>query len=76
MIPQVIRKIESLKNLIDKMKLKTTITVDGNVNKDTIPDFIKAGSDILVLGSSGLFKKDLSIKKAVEDIKESIDKIL
>ena len=58
------------------MKLKTTITVDGNVNKDTIPDFIKAGSDILVLGSSGLFKKDLSIKKAVEDIKESIDKIL
>ena len=58
------------------MKLKTTITVDVNVNKDTIPDFIKAGSDILVLGSSGLFKKDLSIKKAVEDIKESIDKIL
>ena len=46
------------------------------MNKDTIPDFIKAGSDILVLGSSGLFKKDLSIKKAVEDIKESIDKIL
>ena len=69
MIPQVIRKIDNLKNLITKMNLKTSITVDGNVNKNTIPDFIKAGSDILVLGSSGLFKKEL-------EIKESIDKVL
>tara|TARA_B100000886_G_scaffold109621_1_gene73428 strand:+ start:5111 stop:5785 length:675 start_codon:yes stop_codon:yes gene_type:complete len=76
MIPQVVRKIENLKNLLIKMNLKATITVDGNVNKETVPDFIKAGSDILVLGSSGLFKKDVTIKKAVEEIKESIDKVL
>ena len=76
MIPQVVRKIDYLKNLLVKRNLKTTITVDGNVNKETIPDFIKAGSDVLVLGSSGLFKKDISIKKAVEEIKESIDKVL
>ena len=76
MIPQIVRKIENLKNLLIKMSLKATITVDGNVNKETIPDFIKAGSDILVLGSSGLFKKDVTIKKAVEEIKESIDKVL
>ena len=76
MIPQVVRKIENLKNLLIKMNLKATITVDGNVNKETIPDFIKAGSDILVLGYSGLFKKDVTIKKAVEEIKESIDKVL
>ena len=37
MIPQVVRKIENLKNFISKMNLKTTITVDGNVNKNTIP---------------------------------------
>ena len=47
MIPQVVRKIENLKNFISKMNLKTTITVDGNVNKNTIPDFIKAGSIFL-----------------------------
>ena len=76
MIPQVIRKIDNLKNLITKMNLKTSITVDGNVNKNTIPDFIKAGSDILVLGSSGLFKKELAIKDAINEIKESIDKVL
>jgi len=76
MIPQVIRKIDNLKNLLVKMNLKATITVDGNVNKETIPDFIKAGADVLVLGSSGLFKKNISIKKAIEEIKESIDKVL
>ena len=34
MIPQVIRKIDNLKNLLVKMNLKATITVDGNVNKE------------------------------------------
>ena len=75
MIPQILRKIEKLKNLIEKMNLKLTITVDGNVNKLTTPDFVRAGADILVLGSSGLFKKDVGIKNAVNEIKESIDKV-
>ena len=76
MIPQIVRKIDNLRNIIDKMKLNISITVDGNVNKDTIPDFLKAGAKILVLGSSGLFIKDLSIKNAVEQVREAIDKVL
>jgi ribulose-phosphate 3-epimerase len=76
LIPQTIRKIEKLKNLIEKMGLNITITADGNINKSNIPDFIKAGANILVLGSSGLFRKDATIKESVEDIKESIDKVL
>lgn len=75
MIPQILRKLEKLKELIIKMKLKLSITVDGNVNKNTIPGFVKAGADILVLGSSGLFKKDMSIKESMSEIKEAIDKI-
>ena len=76
LIPQTIRKIEKLKNLIEKMGLNITITADGNINKSNIPDFIKAGASILVLGSSGLFRKDATIKESVEEIKESIDKVL
>ena len=76
LIPQIIRKIDNLRNLIDKMKLNISITVDGNVNKNTIPDFLKAGAKILVLGSSGLFIKNLSIKQAVEQVHEAIDKVL
>ena len=76
LIPQIIRKIDNLRNLINKMKLNISITVDGNVNKNTIPDFLKAGAKILVLGSSGLFIKNLSIKQAVEQVHEAIDKVL
>ena len=76
LIPQTIRKIEKLKNLIEKMGLDISITADGNINKLNIPDFIKAGANILVLGSSGLFRKDATIKESVEEIKESIDKVL
>ena len=58
------------------MKLNISITVDGNVNLENIPHMVKAGADNLVLGSSGLFRKDRSIKDSVELIKESLDKIL
>lgn len=73
-IPQIIKKIEKLRNLIDKNNLHTTITVDGNVNPKTIPDFIKNGAEILVLGSSGLFRKDLSLKESMNLVNEAIDK--
>jgi len=56
--------------------LNFKITVDGNVNLENIPKMIDAGADNLVLGSSGLFRKDRSIKKSIELIKESIDKII
>ena len=74
LIPQGIRKVADLKELIKKFDLKVKICVDGNVNSLTIPDMIAAGADTLVLGSSGLFRKDLSIKNAIIEIKNSIDK--
>ena len=40
MLPQIIKKIEKLKNLIEDNSLDISITVDGNVSSETIPDFI------------------------------------
>ena len=75
MIPQITKKIEKLKKIIDDYSLNISITVDGNVNTQTMSDFIKAGSDILVLGSSGLFKEGQSISDCMDEIKDTIDKI-
>jgi ribulose-phosphate 3-epimerase len=47
--------------------------VDGNVNSDTIPDMVAAGADILVLGSSSLFRKDITIPEAIKKIYAAID---
>lgn len=74
-VPQVLRKINDIKKLIIKMNLKTKISVDGFVNPKTIPDMLLAGSDILVLGSTGLFRNDMNVHNALNEVKESIDKV-
>jgi ribulose-phosphate 3-epimerase len=57
------------------MNLDISITVDGNVNKGTLVDFVKAGANILVLGSSGLFVKNKTLTQSLDEIKETIYKI-
>lgn len=73
LVPQAIKKIENLSKMISNLQLDTKISVDGNVNPKTIPDMIAAGADILVLGSSGLFRPDQSISQAMEEVHAAID---
>ena len=74
LVPQVLKKIKKAKNLIDSYKLLTKISVDGNVNHENIPKMLNSGADHLVLGSSGLFREGISIKKSLEELKTVIDK--
>ena len=74
LVPQVLKKIKKVKNLIDSYKLLTKISFDGNVNHENIPKMLDSGADHLVLGSSGLFREGISIKKSLEELKTVIDK--
>ena len=75
LVPQTIGKIEKIKERINDLKLDIKISVDGNVNYENIPKMVSAGADILVGGSSGLFRNDLedSIKRLRECIQEGIE---
>ena len=73
LVPQAIRKIRDLKKMIKDLGLDVKISVDGNVNSDTIPDMVAAGADILVLGSSSLFRKDIPIREAISKVHAGID---
>jgi ribulose-phosphate 3-epimerase len=73
LVPQTLRKIEKISEMIKKMKLDIKISVDGNVNYENIPDMVSAGADILVGGSSGLFRADRSISEAIYLMKEKIE---
>jgi len=73
LVPQILRKVEKLRKLITDMKLDINISVDGNINANTAPDLVSAGADILVLGSSGLFRKDISLSEALEQMCTAID---
>jgi len=73
LVPQAIRKIKDLKKIIKDLELDIKISVDGNVNSNTMPDMVAAGADILVLGSSSLFRNDISIPDAIKQIHAAID---
>jgi ribulose-phosphate 3-epimerase len=73
LVAQSIRKIADLRKMILAMRVNVKISVDGNVNPLTIPDMVSAGADRLVLGSSGLFRKDLSLDLAIKEVYRAID---
>lgn len=73
LIPQMLKKIERLRRMIDDMRLDIKISVDGNVSFENVPDMVAAGADILVGGSSGLFRKDMPLQDSVKRLRESIE---
>ncbi len=60
-IPQVLKKIERLRKMIDERGLNTLIEVDGGINKETAKDVISAGADILVAGTAVFKEKDYGL---------------
>lgn len=56
-IPEVLPKIERLKEMIEIRGLNTEIEVDGGINPDTIDSVSSAGADIFVAGSA-VFKSE------------------
>jgi ribulose-phosphate 3-epimerase len=51
-ISGTLKKIKKLKEKIENERLNITISIDGGVSKETEPEIIKSGCDILIYGSS------------------------
>jgi ribulose-phosphate 3-epimerase len=51
-----------------------TIEVDGNVSWENIPSMIAEGADILVLGTSSVFKKQVSRQEAFAKLGDILEK--
>ncbi len=70
-IPVIFDKIKDLKlKLIEKGKEDIIIEIDGGVTLESAPLMLKAGADMLVCGSSTIFKKDRSIQDCVMTLKD------
>jgi ribulose-phosphate 3-epimerase len=59
-IPQSLNKLKMLRDLAGKKGFNTMISVDGGVNIDNAGDIVKAGADILVMGSAFFHADDYS----------------
>jgi ribulose-phosphate 3-epimerase len=72
MIPSAIGKIGQLKQKITQSGLDVKIQVDGNVSFQNAPRMVLAGADILVAGSSSVFRKDMTISQGMEALRRCI----
>lgn len=69
-VPEVLKKISTIREKIQKNNLKVELFADGAINPNTIPGLYKAGIRTFVGGTSGLFK-DGGFKKNIESLRNS-----
>ena len=78
-IPEMLQKIKKLAELKKRNSYKFFIEVDGSCNANTYYQLLSSGAEVLIMGSSGLFKKNLSLdeawKKMTVDINNAIQTI-
>lgn len=70
-IPNIYKKIEDLKNkLISHPKIK--IKIDGGVSFESAPLMVNKGADILVCGTSTIFKENESLKDNIKKLRKHL----
>jgi ribulose-phosphate 3-epimerase len=72
-IRPMLEKISNLRQLIQEHNLEMDIQVDGQINNTTYSDVIKAGANVLVVGTSGLFTVHDDLKTAVKIVRGKIN---
>lgn len=73
-IPGIFKKIADLKEKINASGKNILIEIDGGVNPDTAAKMIEAGADILVCGTSAIFKPEIPVNVKVKEFRKIIDK--
>lgn len=73
-IPSTIERIEKLVQIRKETKSYFTISIDGCCNEKHYKALYQAGADLFIVGGSGLFNKDKNTKKAIEIMKDHLQK--
>lgn len=75
-IREMLDKITEAKRLKEENGYKYLIEVDGSCNVKTFKELIEAGTEVFIVGSSGLFSLDEDLTKAwdkmISNVKEAI----
>ena len=73
-IREMLGKIKEAKELKEKNGYKYLIEVDGSCNENTFRELSQAGTEVFIVGASGLFSKDKDLAKAWDKMIESYNK--
>ncbi|MBD1382010.1 ribulose-phosphate 3-epimerase [Metabacillus arenae] len=72
-IPLMYQKLSDLKDMLFKEGYNINIQVDGNIGYETIPGVLENGANMLVCGTSSLFKPDITFEEAVTNLRQFIE---
>lgn len=67
-IPSQLKKIETLRQMIDESGRDIMLQVDGGVNPQTASQVIAAGADVLVAGSA-VFNREVNYQQAIVELR-------
>lgn len=71
LIPGTLDKVRRLRRRLDERGLGCRIEVDGGVNARTVPEVVRAGADVLVIGAA-VFASGDSVQAAVRRLREAL----
>jgi ribulose-phosphate 3-epimerase len=69
LVPYAFEKIHAMRKLADTIKSELEIEVDGNVSFEFAPRMVANGANILVGGTSSVFKPGMSIREACDKLR-------
>ncbi len=72
-IPQMLNKISFVKRIIQDNNLSVLIFADGSINENNGKLCVDHGADVLVCGTSSIFKKDVELSESVIAFREAIN---
>jgi ribulose-phosphate 3-epimerase len=72
LIPQAIGKIQEISRYIKERGYQIEIEVDGNVSWENIPKMLQAGAEVLVAGTSSIFKQKEGLQFSIEKLKSML----
>jgi len=69
-IPETLGKISRLRSILDSRKLAIELEIDGGITLDNAPGIVKAGGNVLAIGTS-IFRTKERISQALQKIREA-----
>ena len=72
-IPEMLDKIRELKQLKEENGYNYLIEVDGSCNIKTFKQLAEAGTEVFIVGSSGLFNLDQNLETAWDKMIENFN---
>ncbi|MFQ6098716.1 MAG: ribulose-phosphate 3-epimerase [Armatimonadota bacterium] len=75
LVPDTLEKIARVRRMLGHRRLEADVEVDGNVSFEHAPEMVARGANVLVAGTSSVFKKGLSISEGVRRLRDAVAQV-